>query len=152
MSGDIVERLEELLSRYWHLAYAEGWERRTTDTVNGDAQETLEQIQRAFAGQQEMIVRLVAAGNEDVALMREMGESITSAQDRASSALLQVEALTRALERIPAFFEAEAIRLDDESMTCPAGRLREAAQHAAGYHRSTATIIRSLSKEGETNG
>lgn len=33
-----------------------------------------------------MIQRLVAAGNEDVALMREMGETITSAQDRANTA------------------------------------------------------------------
>lgn len=92
------QELDELLSRYWHLAYAEGYEKRTTDTVNGDAHETLDQIRLAFASQQEMIQRLVTAGNEDVALMGEMGEAITSAQARATTAEAERDAALATLK------------------------------------------------------
>ena len=36
--------ISELIDRYWDLAYAEGMEKRTFDTINGDASNVRHQI------------------------------------------------------------------------------------------------------------
>jgi hypothetical protein len=45
----LVDRLNELIDRYWDLAYAEGQEGRTHDTASCDAQRTRDEISRAIS-------------------------------------------------------------------------------------------------------
>jgi hypothetical protein len=44
-TNPVADKLRELISTYWDLAYAEGQAGRTTDTPNGDAQQVHSEIE-----------------------------------------------------------------------------------------------------------
>jgi hypothetical protein len=57
-TSSMIANLQELLDRYWQLAYAEGRENRQHDTENGDAQECRSAISSSFADLVKMTVFL----------------------------------------------------------------------------------------------
>lgn len=57
-TSSMIANLQELLDRYWQLAYAEGRENRQHDTENGDAQECRSAISSSFADFVKMTVFL----------------------------------------------------------------------------------------------
>ena len=135
MSGDIVERLGEI----------------------ADGSTGASWIQDACREAADLITTLTA--ERDAALGGEgaSDEYIVLPRDALSSALLQVEAMTRALEwsmdeidvlsnKLCLFAYPQGmafVRRDDQ---------QEAYEAAVNARRNALAAIRSLSKEGETNG
>lgn len=144
--------LGDLLSRYWQLAYAEGWEHRTHDTKDRAAQETLSAITALFADQQAMVQRLVSAGNEDVALMLEMGETINSAQSRADTAAARIQELEHEVASAGALrLRMNAHRLGHEAARANFLTMQGAAAQLLKRAQTAETHLRDIIRAHDAN-